>query len=66
LDHCNAEAGMKGNTYGNNKQYFQIWFKELQLRLLWDERYNHITINGVNPGYVNTGIGMILPYKALG
>jgi hypothetical protein len=56
---------MKGNTYGNNKLYFQIWVKELQLRLLRDERYNHITINGVNPGYVNTGIGMILPYKAL-
>ncbi|KAI9368746.1 hypothetical protein BJX61DRAFT_199946 [Aspergillus egyptiacus] len=59
LDHFNGEAGMSGNPYGNNKLYFQTWVAELQRRLLRSKnkpRYKHITVNGINPGYVRTGI----------
>lgn len=42
--------------YNNNKLYFQVWLTELSLRLLQTEKYKHITINGVHPGYVNSGI----------
>jgi len=42
--------------YANNKLYFQIWVAEMNQRLLRSEKYKHITINGVHPGYVNTGI----------
>ncbi len=47
---------MKGSDYGNNKLYFQMWIAELQARLLQHKEYLHITVNGVNPGYVATGI----------
>ncbi len=43
---------MVGNDYANNKLYFQIWIAELQSRLLAHQEYEHITINGVHPGYV--------------
>ncbi|KAL4802194.1 hypothetical protein BDV18DRAFT_167053 [Aspergillus unguis] len=56
LDHFNGEAGMQGNPYGNNKLYFQTWLVELHNRLLNNNKYKHITVNGINPGYVNTGI----------
>lgn len=47
---------MAGNSYPNNKLYFQMWVIELQFRLLQHDRYKHITVNGVHPGYVNSGI----------
>ncbi|KAL4920619.1 hypothetical protein BDW62DRAFT_215881 [Aspergillus aurantiobrunneus] len=56
LDHFNGEDGMAGDPYGNNKLYFQTWLSELQRRLILNDKYKHITVNGVNPGYVNTGI----------
>ncbi|KAL4930996.1 uncharacterized protein BDV17DRAFT_30208 [Aspergillus undulatus] len=56
IDHFNGEEGMTGNSYGNNKLYFQAWVSELQRRLLLSEKYKRITVNGVNPGYVSTGI----------
>ncbi|KAL4939995.1 hypothetical protein BDV06DRAFT_27338 [Aspergillus oleicola] len=56
LAHFNGEEGMSGNPYGNNKLYFQTWVSELSRRLLLSEKYKHITVNGINPGYVSTGI----------
>lgn len=40
----------------NNKLWFQTWLTELQFRLLQHDRLKHITINGVHPGYVNSGV----------
>ncbi|KAK7700928.1 hypothetical protein SLS57_011905 [Botryosphaeria dothidea] len=58
--------------YMNNKLYFQIWLSELQRRLLLHPQYRHITVNGVHPGYVNSGIwnlnfedGWLTPLKVL-
>jgi len=42
--------------YANNKLYFQVWVAEMNQRFLRNEKYKHITINGVHPGFVNTGI----------
>ncbi|KAL4861756.1 hypothetical protein BDV12DRAFT_179807 [Aspergillus spectabilis] len=56
LDHFNWEDGKVGSSYGNNKLYFQTWLSELHHRLLASDKYKHITVNGINPGYVNTGI----------
>jgi hypothetical protein len=47
---------MGGDPYGNNKLYFQMWIAELQARFLKKPEYRHIIINGVHPGYVNSGI----------
>jgi NAD(P)-dependent dehydrogenase (short-subunit alcohol dehydrogenase family) len=56
----NGEHGGTGSEgvklYQNNKLYFQIWLTELQRRLLLSPEYKHITVNGVHPGYVNSGI----------
>jgi NAD(P)-dependent dehydrogenase (short-subunit alcohol dehydrogenase family) len=60
LANFNGELGLTGtggvSFYQNNKLYFQVWLTELQRRLLQHEEYRHITINGVHPGYVNSGI----------
>ncbi|RDW63206.1 uncharacterized protein DSM5745_10317 [Aspergillus mulundensis] len=56
LEHFNGEPGMAGEPYGNNKLYYQTWLTELQHRLLASEKHKHITINGMHPGYVNSGI----------
>jgi len=60
LGNMNGEKGDTGaagvNYYQNNKLWFQIWLTELQHRLLTIPEYKHITINGVHPGYVNSGI----------
>lgn len=42
--------------YQNNKLFFQTSLTELQHRLIQHEEYRHITVNGVHPGYVNSGI----------
>ena len=56
----NGEPNLGGTQelgfYKNNKLYFQVWLTELQRRLLLHEKYRHITVNGVHPGYVNSGI----------
>jgi NAD(P)-dependent dehydrogenase (short-subunit alcohol dehydrogenase family) len=56
----NGEFGGTGQEgvklYQNNKLYFQVWLTELQRRLLLNPQYKHITVNGVHPGYVNSGI----------
>jgi NAD(P)-dependent dehydrogenase (short-subunit alcohol dehydrogenase family) len=50
-------AGLEGvSFYQSNKLYFQVWLTELQRRILQHEQYRHITVNGVHPGYVNSGI----------
>ncbi|QIX02442.1 hypothetical protein AMS68_007959 [Peltaster fructicola] len=52
-------TGCKGvDFYANNKLYFQVWLTEMNQRLLRSSKpgYKHITINGVHPGYVNSGI----------
>lgn len=60
LDDFNSEKARTGKSgvqyYMNNKLYFQIWLTELQHRLSHHQGYKHITINGVHPGYVNTGV----------
>lgn len=56
LDHFNGALGGEGNDYKNNKLYFQMWVAELQSRLLKNPEYLHITINGVHPGFVASGI----------
>ncbi|CAG8905844.1 unnamed protein product [Penicillium egyptiacum] len=56
LDHVNSELSWKGNDYQNNKLFFQMWVAELQSRLLKYPEYLHITINGVHPGFVASGI----------
>lgn len=56
----NGEPGNSGSEgvqyYKNNKLYFQIWLTELQEKLLKNEKYKHITVNGFHPGYVASGI----------
>ncbi|ETS87120.1 hypothetical protein PFICI_00948 [Pestalotiopsis fici W106-1] len=60
LQNCNGELGSPGhegvNYYKNNKLWFQVWLTELQSRMLHRPEYQHITINGVHPGFVNSGI----------
>jgi len=74
LSNCNGETGkttgMDGvGFYQNNKLWFQIWLTELQRRLLQHEEYKKITVNGVHPGFVNSGIwnlnmeGLLAPVK---
>lgn len=45
--------------YQNNKLWYQTWLTELQHRLLHVPEYKHITVNGVHPGFVNSGIWTI-------
>ncbi|KIW06676.1 uncharacterized protein PV09_02381 [Verruconis gallopava] len=60
LRNCNGELGQSGTEgvqyYQNNKLWFQVWLTELQRRLLQHPQYRHITVQGVHPGYVNSGI----------
>ncbi|KAE8149937.1 hypothetical protein BDV25DRAFT_119652 [Aspergillus avenaceus] len=56
LDHFQGGADTKGSQYANNKLYYQIWIAEMQSRFFRHPQYQHITINGVNPGYVITGL----------
>jgi NAD(P)-dependent dehydrogenase (short-subunit alcohol dehydrogenase family) len=67
LANCNGELGKAGlggaGFYENSKLWFQVWLTELQRRLLQHNEYKHITVNGVHPGYVNSGIWN-LNYKA--
>jgi NAD(P)-dependent dehydrogenase (short-subunit alcohol dehydrogenase family) len=60
LKNFNGEANVTGaegvKFYQNNKLWFQVWLTEMQRRLLQHDEYKHITINGVHPGYVNSGI----------
>jgi NAD(P)-dependent dehydrogenase (short-subunit alcohol dehydrogenase family) len=60
VSNFNNELGLTGTEgvgfYPNNKLYFQVWLTELQRRMLQHEQYRHITINGVHPGYVDSGI----------
>jgi NAD(P)-dependent dehydrogenase (short-subunit alcohol dehydrogenase family) len=60
LTNFNGEKELTGpegvHYYQNNKLWFQVWLTELQRRLLQHEQYRHITVNGVHPGYVNSGV----------
>lgn len=60
LQNFNGELGRTGadgvGYYQNNKLWFQVWLTELQRRLLQHPETRHITVNGVHPGYVNSGI----------
>ncbi|KAJ5779754.1 hypothetical protein N7457_007474 [Penicillium paradoxum] len=56
LEHMNEESQNARYDYRDNKLYFQMWIAELQSRLLKYPEYLHITINGVNPGFVDSGI----------
>jgi hypothetical protein len=54
LSNANTTAGP--SSYANNKLYFQTWLTELQSQLSSTSTLNHVTINGIHPGFVNTGI----------
>jgi NAD(P)-dependent dehydrogenase (short-subunit alcohol dehydrogenase family) len=75
LTNFNGEQGLAGieglNYYQNNKLWFQIWLAEMQRRFLQHKKYCHITINGVHPGCVKSGIwnlnstGWLTTFKTL-
>ncbi|KAE8444285.1 hypothetical protein EG329_000692 [Mollisiaceae sp. DMI_Dod_QoI] len=50
----NANSGIR--AYPNNKLYFQTWLTELQARMLKNDNYKHIVIQGIHPGFVKTNI----------
>ncbi|KAJ6102245.1 hypothetical protein N7486_004672 [Penicillium sp. IBT 16267x] len=52
----NLPVPKERNPYKNNKLYYQIWITEMHRRLVSSDKYRHITINGIHPGYVNSGI----------
>ncbi|OAA72591.1 NAD(P)-binding domain protein [Cordyceps fumosorosea ARSEF 2679] len=56
LANFNGDGCHGVQLYNNNKLYFQCWVVEMHERLMRSEKYRHLTINGVHPGYVNTGI----------
>ncbi|CAG8018235.1 unnamed protein product, partial [Penicillium nalgiovense] len=56
LDRVSGKLSWKGNDYQNNKLYLQMWVAEMQSRLLKHPEYLHITVNGVHPGFVASGI----------
>ncbi|KAI9716067.1 MAG: hypothetical protein M1828_000478 [Chrysothrix sp. TS-e1954] len=60
LDNFNGEHPVGPNNgggfYKNNKLWLQTWLTELQHRLLQHDQYRRITVHGVHPGFVNSGI----------
>ncbi|KAJ5546012.1 hypothetical protein N7494_003597 [Penicillium frequentans] len=52
----NLPVPKQKGPYERNKLYYQIWITEMNRRLVSSEKYRHITINGIHPGYVNSGI----------
>ncbi|KAJ5279106.1 hypothetical protein N7478_004478 [Penicillium angulare] len=52
---------LRGDIYANNKLYFQMWVAEMNRRLLSSPKYKHITINGFNPGFINSGLWKFSP-----
>ncbi|KAF7720110.1 Uncharacterized protein PECH_001225 [Penicillium ucsense] len=56
LDHFQGGPWKRGNDYQDNKLYYQTWVTELQSRLLRHSEYKHVTVNGVNPGFVGSSI----------
>lgn len=73
LRNTNGDLGQTGpegvGFYQNNKLWFQVWLTELNRRLMQHDEYKHITVNGVHPGWVNSGIwnlngnGIFTPLK---
>jgi len=52
-----VHSGDEGvHNYQNNKLWYQTWLTELQHRFLQHDSTRHITVNGVHPGYVASGI----------
>ena len=70
MSNFNGEANQPGPSgvqlYMNNKLWFQVWLTELQFRLLQHPRLKHITVNGVHPGYVNTGVWNLNKQEGMG
>lgn len=56
LNNFNGAGCRDVQLYNNNKLYYQVWLTELHNRLMKSDKYKHITVNGVHPGYVNSGI----------
>ena len=54
LSNANTTAGP--SSYSHNKLYFQTWLTELQSQLSSTHTMNHVTINGIHPGFVKSGI----------
>ncbi|KAJ5636456.1 uncharacterized protein N7484_009769 [Penicillium longicatenatum] len=52
----NLPVAKQRGPYENNKLYYQIWIAEMHRRLVSSDKYRHITINGIHPGFVNSGI----------
>lgn len=51
-----SKANESWGSYPNNKLFFQTWLTEFQSRVLKHDELKRITIHGVHPGYVQTGI----------
>lgn len=61
LDNWNGEKPGSGGLggvqfYQNSKLALQTWLTELQHKCATTDGYRHITVQGVHPGYVNSGI----------
>ncbi|KAJ5344547.1 hypothetical protein N7452_002551 [Penicillium brevicompactum] len=65
LEHFDCGPGMIGEPYKNNKLWFQMWVAEMQSRFLKHPEYLHITINGVHPGFVASGIWSALEHHGI-
>ncbi|KAE9376393.1 NAD(P)-binding protein [Stipitochalara longipes BDJ] len=57
FDLSNANSGK--NAYAHNKLYFQTWLTELQARMAKYDKYKHVSIQGVHPGFVKTNIWVL-------
>ncbi|KAF2724486.1 NAD(P)-binding protein [Polychaeton citri CBS 116435] len=60
-----AYANSARGAYPNNKLYYQAWLTEFQHRCVDSDRYRHIRICGVHPGFVNSGIWTTTPLGSL-
>jgi len=58
-----AQLGMQ--LYKNNKLWYQVWLTELPHRMQQHDSLRHITINGVHPGYVISGIWNLNTYAPI-
>ena len=56
FDFSNANSTADPRSYSHNKLYFQTFLTELQSRLSGTTTLSHVAVQGIHPGYVNTGI----------
>lgn len=56
FDFTNANSTADPASYSHSKLYFQTWLTELQSRLSANPSLRHISVQGIHPGFVSTGI----------